>query len=318
MVFTLSAWSLLVLAYFMCDATSLTFYHAYSSHILRPFNIFKTTIDPSTSLSAAIKPLIPDLKGVKNKIYEIVDADRIQSVRLRHIQLETEDMALYCKKVVSNGSMEFPLLAQSVSLCERTKALGGEIGWVKIGSDNDGEDHVVNTLGTFPPELLNAAVNMNKGDLTIVSSIVTTTVDSMPAWHLVQLMDVITKLSPAMKKRKFESFMMKQKARTRGRESLNSVPAHLSALTRNDISSTTIGTSKSGNDSLLFGEGEKKLTYTIDTMGCQMNVADSERIEGQLSKLGYSPFTDMATTTGPDVVIINTCSIRDHAEQVIV
>ena len=37
----------------------------------------------------------------------------------------------------------------------------------------------------------------------------------------------------------------------------------------------------------LQGEGMPALKYYMETMGCQMNVADSERMEGQLADLGY-------------------------------
>jgi tRNA-2-methylthio-N6-dimethylallyladenosine synthase len=47
-------------------------------------------------------------------------------------------------------------------------------------------------------------------------------------------------------------------------------------------------------------------------MGCQMNVLDSELVLGQLRAKGYEPIADM---TKADVVLINTCSVRDHAEQ---
>jgi len=53
-------------------------------------------------------------------------------------------------------------------------------------------------------------------------------------------------------------------------------------------------------------------TVYLETMGCQMNVLDSELVLGQLRRLGYRPVDDMA---GADVVLINTCSVRDHAEQ---
>ncbi|KAJ8608331.1 hypothetical protein CTAYLR_009415 [Chrysophaeum taylorii] len=53
-------------------------------------------------------------------------------------------------------------------------------------------------------------------------------------------------------------------------------------------------------------------TYAISTMGCQMNAADSERLEGSLRALGLAPSSGEAD---PDVVVLNTCSIRDHAEQ---
>ncbi len=60
------------------------------------------------------------------------------------------------------------------------------------------------------------------------------------------------------------------------------------------------------------------LTYKMETMGCQMNVADSERMEGQLRSLGIRPFTEEEEndkSKQPDMIILNTCSIRDHAEQ---
>jgi len=53
-------------------------------------------------------------------------------------------------------------------------------------------------------------------------------------------------------------------------------------------------------------------TVYLETFGCQMNELDSELVAGQLRALGYA-FTDRAE--GADVVLYNTCSVRDHAEQ---
>jgi len=50
----------------------------------------------------------------------------------------------------------------------------------------------------------------------------------------------------------------------------------------------------------------------VETYGCQQNEADSERIRGLLSACGYA-MTD--TAEGADVVVMNTCAIREHAEQ---
>lgn len=55
-------------------------------------------------------------------------------------------------------------------------------------------------------------------------------------------------------------------------------------------------------------------TYQLETMGCQMNRADSERMEGQLQSLGIRQHTE-GDDDKPNVVVLNTCSIRDHAEQ---
>lgn len=56
----------------------------------------------------------------------------------------------------------------------------------------------------------------------------------------------------------------------------------------------------------------KNKTVYLETMGCQMNVLDSELVMGQLRAQGYQPAEDM---TSADVVLFNTCSVRDHAEQ---
>jgi tRNA-2-methylthio-N6-dimethylallyladenosine synthase len=50
----------------------------------------------------------------------------------------------------------------------------------------------------------------------------------------------------------------------------------------------------------------------LETFGCQMNVLDSELVLGQLRARGYESTDDRATA---DVVMFNTCSVREHAEQ---
>ncbi|MBU5435237.1 tRNA (N6-isopentenyl adenosine(37)-C2)-methylthiotransferase MiaB [Pseudoflavonifractor sp. MSJ-37] len=50
----------------------------------------------------------------------------------------------------------------------------------------------------------------------------------------------------------------------------------------------------------------------VDTYGCQQNEADSERLRGYLSEMGYG-FTDDEHEA--DLVLVNTCAIREHAEQ---
>ena len=50
----------------------------------------------------------------------------------------------------------------------------------------------------------------------------------------------------------------------------------------------------------------------VDTYGCQQNEADSERIRGMLLEAGYS-LTNQEE--GADVIVLNTCAVREHAEQ---
>jgi len=49
----------------------------------------------------------------------------------------------------------------------------------------------------------------------------------------------------------------------------------------------------------------------LETMGCQMNVLDSELVLGRLCAMGYTPTGDFRSA---DLVLINTCSVRRHAE----
>ena len=53
-------------------------------------------------------------------------------------------------------------------------------------------------------------------------------------------------------------------------------------------------------------------TVYIETYGCQMNVSDSELMLGRLAEHGYD---SVDSPDGADVILVNTCAIRDHAEQ---
>src|SRR5262249_16369640 len=53
----------------------------------------------------------------------------------------------------------------------------------------------------------------------------------------------------------------------------------------------------------------------IETYGCQMNLADTELMRGHLARSGYATAADPATA---DVILLNTCAIREHAEERIV
>ena len=50
----------------------------------------------------------------------------------------------------------------------------------------------------------------------------------------------------------------------------------------------------------------------VETYGCQQNEADSEKLRGLLAQCGYSIAQE---AEGADVVVMNTCAIREHAEQ---
>ena len=54
------------------------------------------------------------------------------------------------------------------------------------------------------------------------------------------------------------------------------------------------------------------MKYFIETHGCQMNVHDSERMAGLLEQAGYEP---AASDEDADLLVLNTCSVRERAEE---
>ena len=55
----------------------------------------------------------------------------------------------------------------------------------------------------------------------------------------------------------------------------------------------------------------KKLKYTILTMGCQLNENDSEKLSGMIENMGYSKTENLQEA---DLVVFNTCCVRENAE----
>ena len=56
----------------------------------------------------------------------------------------------------------------------------------------------------------------------------------------------------------------------------------------------------------------RDLTFYVETFGCQMNVRDSETIKGWLTEIGYTEADSKETA---DLILFNTCCVRDHAEK---
>jgi tRNA-2-methylthio-N6-dimethylallyladenosine synthase len=225
--------------------------------------------------STTAKPDLPSLANVPYRISQLIDRDSLESVRFRFISVATEQVAIECRSLLASGQADFSELAKSLSLDELTKENGGMGAWVDVGTTST----QANLL--YPAEVVNKAAHMNKGDIAVVAG-------AEERFHVVQLIDAQMRLSPQLTKRRRDAYL-----------SANNLPL----------------------------DQATNLTYYIDTMGCQMNVADSERMEGQLLGLGMTRTTTPhvanqqhqqqqgTESKGPSVVILNTCSIRDHAEQ---
>ena len=76
----------------------------------------------------------------------------------------------------------------------------------------------------------------------------------------------------------------------------------------------TIDETIQGKKLILESKAKNKKKLFIESYGCAMNFSDSEIVASILSKEGYNTTTLLEEA---DLVLINTCSIRDKAEQTV-
>ena len=172
----------------------------------------------------------------------------VSAVRVRHILVDSDELAQQLWQQLRDGA-EFDELARAVSACASTREKGGEVGWVGVG-----DAHLDELL---PQSVRDAAIAMKPGDTAIVAS--------GRGVHLVRVEDV------------FQELNVRTSAR-RGKRlpGVGAVAAPLVELLRKKR------TAADGADD------PAPLRYSMDSMGCQMNTADAERMEGQLRALGFS------------------------------
>lgn len=220
------------------------------------------------------------------KIQQTVDYRKlVQSMYLRHIVLETKDMAeIALKQYLDYRDIADPFgeVASKLSACNLSREDGGKIGWV------DPPLQEYNSSTTLLPvdvvRKLYYDLEPKAGDVHIIQS------TSTKQFHVVNV----------------EELMVQHSATSEHSMELN----------------LPVGTF-SGRNSLLprkklAGKGVTPQSptfqkYMVQTSGCQMNVADSERLAGVLKNDLKLQSTDDSKEA--DVILFNTCSIRDHAEQ---
>ena len=71
-----------------------------------------------------------------------------------------------------------------------------------------------------------------------------------------------------------------------------------------------IGLVREENERFFRAVGRRR-RYFVDTYGCQQNESDSEILRGLAEAMGYEPASD---ASGADLIVVNTCAVREHAE----
>jgi len=243
-------------------------------------SIAKSSSTTTTSTTTPA-PKYPTLRGSEVDSRKIIatGAGRqyLTAIRLAHILFASRDLAEASLHELRSSTRNFQELAEQISACSETRDKGGALGWISIHADDDKESP--NKQQQDADEHLD--VIFPKQARAQIVQITTkpgdiVLVESPRGFHLVQVLDVMADV------RKMAFRKQRKKS------------------------------SSSSSSSL-----KQTKTYLMETMGCQMNKADSERMEGQLQSLGIQPFDDTMSKKGekPDVIVLNTCSIRDRAEQ---
>lgn len=227
----------------------------------------------------------PTMRGTEVDSRKIIATgagrQHLTAIRLSHVLFASDELAQESLNRLRNADISFEDLANQISSCAETREEGGAIGWVTIKDEDGTKNEHLDLI--FPPEAREQAVQISTKPGDIVA------VESSRGYHLVQVVDVMADV------RKMAWLKQRKNANPFNRKS--------------DVQAGVLGGALGSDD-------RKDLTYKLETMGCQMNMADSERIEGQLQSLGIRPLQpDEEKTIKPDVVVLNTCSIRDHAEQ---
>jgi tRNA-2-methylthio-N6-dimethylallyladenosine synthase len=233
--------------------------------------IFLVSSVASFSASTPTKPS----KWFPTRIQDDVEYEKVvRSAYLRHIVVETKAMAQVALQSYLKSTDEDPFgsLATTLSACSLTRHDGGRIGWLDLNS----------TESMLPQDVLEGLWNLQpkSGDIHVIESTAT---------HQVHVIKV-------------EELLLQHLINSQVMGNLR-VGAHNG---RNAL----ISRSKLKGQGVTPKLPDNPKTYQIHTAGCQMNVADTERLSGVLE----NELQMTATTKDPDVVIFNTCSIRDHAE----
>jgi len=278
---------------------------------------------------------------------------RVRSLYLRHVvveRIETAELALQWYLQLSSGESiddtatdlelntsrdPFGDVDKQLSACLMTRDEGGKIGWVDLPSSDETENDSIGELSfatLIPEDVLEILVNLQPkaGDVHVVGPSSTTN-----QVHVIRVEELYVPniLLPKAIDRVYNN------ANTNGDiddVKLGSFNGVNGLFPRNKLKGHGVmprvpkfERKRTGTQAAIMIDGrdgaepqqqqQEPRTYAIQTNGCQMNVADSERLEGILQdELGLVPIPDGASKEElhkADVVIFNTCSIRDHAEQ---
>jgi tRNA-2-methylthio-N6-dimethylallyladenosine synthase len=278
-------------------------------------SLYSTTITriPQTTEETEVRTEPPpnNVGWYSTKIQQDFDyTSLVKSLYVRHIVVESYDFALDVLERLKTNRDSFPSLVQQVSTCKYTATNDGGsdgdgiVGWIDVKDINTKSDSMVVDI-VLPRDVLVSFVERKPkpGDIYPIKSTKTNQTHIVECLELyIPNIPTVQKLDPSAAVGSTKSITTTTTTATTAVGEHNGVNA---LVKRNKLKG--IGFLPSITYSSFFDS-----TYSIKTNGCQMNVADSERLEGILQH--QLNMTRAVVEKDADVVIFNTCSIRENAE----
>ena len=307
-------------------------------------------------------------KGGKNNWFPTKPADAltngydslVKSAYLRHILLSSEEMAdlimdVYLKGGSIPGKDEtyvqtdgdiFTRLARDVSLCTDTREDGGKIGWVDNHKHEENDADRLDKTNVAVYELISPdVIKMLFSQRVKGGDVVKLQASDGDGWHIIRVDDLHIELQPSIMvsgATGSKNIINKKRNKLKGSGYIPLSPSFQKVET-NSVETNNNGIENDDEQSKTIYSVPDAKYYRVLTSGCQMNVADSERITGVLEGelglkaldsldaenndgvdqsliLSSESFTTSKSDKGkkstmPDILLLNTCTIRDHAEQ---
>jgi PPIC-type PPIASE domain len=228
--------------------------HHHAHSLRRLGTLLQTSVESSHSSTLATPvtfahttppPIYPVARGSEVDARKIVATGKgrqhIQAVRMAHILFATEELAMTSLSQIRSAEISFELLAKQISACAITRDHGGLIGWVPLtgaSSASEIKDEEDYFANIIPRNAREQVtqITTKPGDITLV--------ESHRGFHLVQIQDIMVDV------RKLATYRRSRSASSQ-HFMWQGLTAPLSPM-------------------------KSDMTYRIETMGCQMNLNDSE------------------------------------------
>lgn len=237
----------------------------------------------------------------------------VRAVRATHCRVLSAELAVHVERLVTSSRLELADVATQLSTCATTRTRGGDTGWYYFDDDPD---------RTTP--------STNNGDAHASSPSPTTTTAAVAASDDEEKEEVFTdEFLAALRSARplalrtvhnaahgyYDIFIVtdvRHAVRPSSRGADRSSSTTLNGSSTYFTSSSSVRRMRRKRTPETGLAKVEPMTYFIDTLGCQMNESDSQRMAAQLQGAGY---TVASRASRSAVYVLNTCALREHAQQ---